>query len=222
MNVVMVISPHADDETLGCGGTLLRHRNDGDQIHWLLVSGMVESIGYLPEQIKMRQVEINEVSKYYEFDSKNELDFPAGRLDELPLNDLVSAIGKQIEKITPNYLYLPYPGDAHSDHKITFQAATACTKWFRYPSIKRVLAYETLSETEFGLSPQDKQFQPNSYVDISNYLETKIEIMKTYKGEIQDFPGPRSEEVIRALASIRGSQVGCRAAEAFSLIKEVS
>ena len=46
--------------------------------------------------------------------------------------------------------------------------------------------------------------------------------MKTYKGEIQDFPGPRSEEVIRALASIRGSQVGCRAAEAFSLIKEVS
>ena len=73
----------------------------------------------------------------------------------------------------------------------------------------------------FGLSPEEDPFRPNSYVEISDYLDTKIDIMKIYKSEIQDFPGPRSEQAIRALAALRGSQMGSTAAEAFMLLKEV-
>jgi len=93
------------------------------------------------------------------------------------------------------------------------EAASACTKWFRYPSVKRVLAYETPSETDFGIDPRDSGFKPNVFVDIGGQLDRKIELMKIYASEMGEFPFPRSEKALRALAQLRGSQAGFKAAE---------
>ena len=98
------------------------------------------------------------------------------------------------------------------------EAASACTKWFRYPSVKRVLAYETPSETDFGIDPRDTGFKPNVFVDITVQLKRKVELMKIYASEVGEFPFPRSEEALRALAELRGSQAGYEAAESFSLL----
>ena len=96
----------------------------------------------------------------------------------------------------------------------------ACVKWFRYPSVRRVLAYETISgKTELGLS-LEAVFRPNVFVDISAYLERKLEIMSIYKSEVQDFPFPRSMRAIRSLAEWRGTSAGFQAAEAFELLRE--
>jgi len=107
----------------------------------------------------------------------------------------------------------------HTDHRAVFDAAAACTKWFRYPSVKRVLAYETLSETDFGLGTE-LGFRPNVFVDISPFLERKLQAMDIYASEIAPFPFPRSQDALRALARVHGTSSGYHAAEAFQLLRE--
>ena len=96
----------------------------------------------------------------------------------------------------------------------------SATKSFRYPFIKRVLAYETISETDFGMKPEDGGFRPNVYINISNYLDRKLEILDIFESEIDEFPFPRSRKAVSALAQLRGVQCNSNAAEAFMLIKE--
>jgi LmbE family N-acetylglucosaminyl deacetylase len=102
---------------------------------------------------------------------------------------------------------------------VVFDAVASCTKWFRYPSINRILAYETLSETDFGLSTE-QAFRPNVFVDIESFLDRKLQAMEVYKSEMGEFPFPRSREAIRALAAVRGAASGFKAAEAFELLRE--
>jgi LmbE family N-acetylglucosaminyl deacetylase len=124
-------------------------------------------------------------------------------------------------EIKPNIVYLPFSGDVHSDHRVVFDAAASCTKWFRSPWIKRVLVYETLSETDMSLPLDSNRFAPNVYEDVSAFLKKKIYIMNIYKSEVGDFPFPRSDESMSALAKLRGSQSGFNAAEGFMLLKEI-
>ena len=221
MSTVMVVAPHPDDETLGCGGALLRHKAEGDQVHWLIMTAMHESQGYAVAKIEARNQEITSVAEQYQFDGVHRLNYPTTGLDTCPRSELVAEVAKVVTTVQPTIIYLPYRNDIHSDHKITFDVAAACTKPFRYPSIKSIRVYETLSETEQSLSPEGAAFQPNLFVDVSAYLEQKIDIMRLYKGEVGDAPFPRSCEVIEALARYRGSVIGVAAAEAYMLLREV-
>lgn len=221
MRKVLFVAPHPDDETLGCGGTILRHKAEGDDICWLIVTGISEDIGFSSEQVSLRDKEINIVASSYSFDSLHKLCFPTSRLGALSMLELIEKIGSIFRQIQPEIVYLPYRGDIHTDHKIVFDAVVSCTKWFRCGSVKRVLAYETLSETDFGVNPDANGFRPNVFVDISPYMERKLNIMKTYESELGQFPFPRSEEAIRSLALLRGTTAGCNAAEAFMLLKEI-
>jgi LmbE family N-acetylglucosaminyl deacetylase len=218
---ILVVAPHPDDETLGCGGTLLRHIAEGDKVYWLIFTQMMPEDGYLADQIQRRQVEINRVAKAYSFSGVIELPFRAAQLDALPLGSLVQAVAKVVNQIQPDTVYIPYRNDAHSDHACVFDAVSACSKSFRYPFIKTVYAYETLSETGFSLTVDNQVFTPNTWVAIDTYLEQKIEIMRYYEGEMGVFPFPRSEQTMRALAQIRGSQCNTLAAEAFMLLKSI-
>jgi LmbE family N-acetylglucosaminyl deacetylase len=220
VSAVLVVAPHPDDETLGCGGVLLRHKSLGDSVHWLIVTAM-DPIRFGAERTERRSAEIENVASAYGFDSTTRLEFSASRLDEVPCSDLVAAIGAVVSKFQPNTIYLPFPGDAHTDHRAVHFAAAAATKWFRYPFVKRVLACEIASETDFGLAPDGLAFRPNYYVDISPWLEKKLAIMRLYAGEMGEHPFPRSEAAIRALATLRGAQSGFAAAEAFMLLKEI-
>jgi N-acetylglucosamine malate deacetylase 1 len=219
MSNIIVVTPHPDDETLGCGGTILKQRALGNNIFWLIITKMDEQI-FDPEIVKKRNFEIEKVKKMYGFDKTIQFSYSAARLDEAPLNDLVSDIGKVFKEIAPNIVYLPYRNDIHSDHKIVYDATMSCTKWFRYPSIEKVFVYETLSETDFIMNTDANGFRPNVFVNISDYIEGKVEIMKIYESEISLHPFPRSESAIRALATLRGAAAGVNAAEAFMLVKE--
>lgn len=221
MRKVMVIAPHPDDESLGCGGTLLRHRCENDEISWLIVTEMKEALGFSDEQIHRRIKQIDEVSKIYGFNNVYRLSFPTTRLDTIPVAELVKAVSDIFVMAQPQTIYLPYRGDVHTDHRIVFDAVISCTKWFRYPYIKRILAYETLSETNFALNPDYVGFRPNVYVDITEFLNEKLNAMRLYSSELGVFPFPRSEIAITSLAKLRGTAAGCEAAEAFMLIKEI-
>jgi LmbE family N-acetylglucosaminyl deacetylase len=216
-----VIAPHPDDETLGAGGALLRAIQSGEDVHWLIVTEMREDLGFSTSAIKKRESEITAVSKAYGFASTIKLGLPATRLDTLPLNDIINPIGSAILDVQPDTVYLPFPGDVHSDHRVVFDAAAACTKSFRYPSVKKIVAMEILSETDFGIDPTQDAFRPNLFVDISAVLDEKIRIMNLFGSEMGEPPFPRSEQNIRALSSWRGSQAGIQAAEAFTVLKEI-
>ena len=218
----LIVAPHPDDELLGCGGTLLRRVAEGGTVAWLLMTAITESAGWSAERIQQRAAEIDRVREGLQVAPHHlyALGFPTAELDRIPMSILVAKISEVFADFQPDEVLLPYPGDVHSDHRLTFEAASACTKWFRYPSVKRVLAYETPSETDFGIDQRNSGFKPNVFVDIGLQLERKIELMKIYKSEVGDFPFPRSEKTLKALAQLRGSQAGFDAAEAFMLLRE--
>lgn len=222
MSRVLVVAPHADDESLGCGGTLLKHLASGDELHWLLVTGMSSETGFSQENITIRSEEIRQVGERYSFSSITELMFPPARLSEIPESDLIRRISQAVLDTRPELVYTAYRNDAHSDHEAVFDAVMASTKSFRYPFIRRVLAYETISETDFGLKPEDGGFKPNVYINIEDFLKEKLDILDLFKSEMGQFPFPRSREALEALSKVRGVQCGCRAAEAFMLIKEIN
>jgi LmbE family N-acetylglucosaminyl deacetylase len=221
MNKVLVVAVHPDDETLGCGGTLLKHKDNGDQIFWLIVTSVSEEQGFDKKVVERRDREIEEVKAQYRFDEVYSLNYPTMHLDEIPLFDLITSIGQVVDKVKPNIIYLPFKNDIHSDHRIAFQAAYSCTKPFRYPFIKRIMMMETLSETEFVPAIKEDYFVPNSFVDISGFIDRKIEIMNIYGSEIGKHPFPRSKKNIEALANFRGAMSGCSYAESFTLLKEI-
>ena len=220
MKQVLIVAPHPDDETLGCGGSLLKHRTAGDIIHWLIVTERCAESGSSQEVAAMRDAEISSVAEQYGFESVHRLRFPEIKLDSIPFHLVVKAFSDVVRQIQPQIMYVPCPADIHTDHRVAFDAVASCSKWFRYPSIEKILAYETLSETEFNMNP-DKHFRPNVFIDISNHIEEKIAIMQTYHSELACFPFPRSTQALQALAVLRGSTAGCKAAEAFMLLKEI-
>ncbi len=218
---IMILAVHPDDETLGCGGTLLRHKSEGDDIYWLIVTSATEDKGFAREFVSRRSDEIRQVTNAFGFAEVFQLGFPTMQLDTIPKSKLIEKISNVFKDIQPQIIYLPFKGDVHSDHRITFEAAYSCTKSFRYPFIKAVYMMETISETEFAVSTREESFVPNVFVDISDFFEQKLAIMRTYAGELGQHPFPRSEENLRALATFRGATAGCRYAESFMLLREV-
>ena len=216
-NRVLVVAVHPDDETLGCGGTLLKHKVNSDEIHWLICTTIDKSHRYY----ELRENEIEQVSNMYGFDSIHHLRLKSMQVDEYTMRELVGEVSRVINEVKPAIIYLPFKGDIHSDHKKIFDANYSCTKSFRYPFIKKVYMMETLSETEFAPSTKEDSFVPTTFVDISEYLDKKIEIINVYKSEMKEHPFPRSERNIRALATFRGATAGCNYAESFMLLKEI-
>ncbi|SPH16891.1 hypothetical protein DEA8626_00405 [Defluviimonas aquaemixtae] len=215
---VLVIAPHPDDETIGAGGYLLRAKASGHAIHWLIATEMRAEDGWPEDKIRRREGEIDRVTEAFGFASVTKLGHSTARLDTLPVGDLVASIGQVVRRIAPETLLVPHRGDAHSDHAAVHDAGIACAKWFRYPSVRWALAYETLSETDAAIR-RGEAFRPDIFVDISDFLERKLEITELFGDEIGTFPFPRSPEAVRALAQVRGTASGSAAAEAFMLLR---
>jgi len=217
----IVIAPHPDDEVLGVGGTLLRRKSDGEKIAWLIVTSISVENGWDARKVKERDEEIQKITELFGFDEVYRLNFPSAKLDTIPMSDLVSKISEIFTSYEPEEVFVPHPSDIHTDHRVVFDAVASCTKWFRYPSVKRVLAYETISETDFNLVPSNI-FRPNTFVNIESFLADKLKAMDIYSSEMKPFPFPRSKEAITAVATVRGASAGFKAAEAFELLRERS
>ncbi len=221
MSNVLIVAPHPDDETLGCGGTILKHTANKDKVSWLIMTQLSVDQGYKAADIKERDEDITKVAKQYGFTRVFKGKFNTTCLDQYPKNKLIEFVANAIKSVKPNIVYLPFKFDIHSDHSVCHDTVISCTKSFRYPFIKKIICYETVSETEFSLN-QTNTFKPNLFVDISRYLNKKIQIMKIYGKEMGKHPFPRSEENIRSLATFRGATANVNAAESFMILKEIS
>lgn len=219
---ILVISPHPDDETLGCGGMLLRHVDRGDSLFWLVVTETHEP-QWSTATIQIKATEVKRAAEAYGVQEYFKLGFPSIRLDTLPLTDLIDPIRKVIQEVKPEIVYLVHGGDVNSDHYAVFTATMSVLKTFymRTLGVRRILCYETLSSTEAAPPQPHRAFIPNVYCDITPYLDRKLEIMALYESESHPDPMPRGPSAIRALARYRGASIGVEYAEAFMLVREV-
>jgi len=217
---VVVIAPHPDDETLGCGGTILKHIAQGDRVSWIIMTQAHGGIGYSEAQINEREIMIDKVASAYRFAETYRLNFPSTTLDHVQLGDIIGSVNSVFQKEKPEIIYMPFVNDIHSDHYYTVQAVQACSKSFRHPEVKKVISYETPSETDFTLPP-NACFQPNLFVDISAHFKRKLEILSLYEKELKEHPFPRSYKGIEALATMRGATANVQQAESFMLLKEI-
>ncbi|MDP6483376.1 MAG: PIG-L family deacetylase [Nitrospinota bacterium] len=213
----MVIAPHPDDETLGPGGTLLRRGDEGWRLYWLIVTpGLLASDS---ESLARRDREIEEVATRYGFAGVHRLDLPPSALDRVSELNLYEGIAEVIRETLPSEVWLPFRNDPHSDHRVVNAIGWSCCKSFRFPSVRRVLMYDTPSETDFAAP--GNPFEPDVLVDITGYADRKLDIMGIYQSEMGQHPFPRSPEVLAAKATLYGAMAGCEAAEGFMLMREI-
>ncbi|HET7086173.1 MAG TPA: PIG-L deacetylase family protein [Rhizomicrobium sp.] len=225
---IAVVVAHADDEVLGCGGTLKRHTAAGDEV-WTIVLADGETSrfadsppdDFVRARIAERRAAAQRSSEALGVEHLHIHEFPDNRLDTRPLLEIVRVVEQHIHKIGPDMVYTHHSGDVNIDHRLVHEAViTACRPGPGHP-VKDLLFFETPSSTEWQPAHSAQAFLPNWFVDISETLEHKLAALKHYDQEMRPWPHPRSYEGVRHLASWRGASVGCAAAEAFILGRRI-
>lgn len=220
---VLVIAPHCDDEILGCGGVIAKYISEGCPVYVAIVTnGNLGAPEIFPKEgtEKVRS-EALKAHKLLGVEDTFFLDFPAPKLDSIPAYKLSIEINKLITKYEITTLYIPHRGDIHKDHRITYEASLVAARPVNGCSVKKIYAYETLSETEWAPPFGDDAFIPTVFEDISGYIDQKIEAFKCYGTQIKEFPHSRSLQMIGSLSNFRGTTVGVEHAEAFMLVREI-
>lgn len=217
---VLVIAPHPDDEVLGCGGTIARYVNAGDEVYVAIVTKGCEPL-YSKESVECVRIECQNADAYLGVKETIFMGFPAAMLENVPRYEFNDAFIKLIQEIKPKVVYIPHRGDMQLDHKMTVDGVMVALRPKYKHVVEKIYAYETVSETGWDIPNIVNEFVPNVYNNIDGFLEKKIEAMKMYASQVAECPHARSVEAIRALALYRGTTVGMEAAEAFYLIREI-
>ncbi|HWM85395.1 MAG TPA: PIG-L deacetylase family protein [Kofleriaceae bacterium] len=224
MSRILVIAPHADDETIGMGGTIARHARDGHEVHVAVVTGHGDDG---PHPLWPREVWDRvraEAKRACDLLGVAELHFdevPAAMVADQPAWKLNQATGAVVERVQPDALYVPFPFDLHRDHREVFHALSVA--WRSSSAIGRrirdIYCYEVQSETHWNIPYVEAGFLPSMWTDISGTLQVKLEALRCYESQVRPAPDARSIEAVRALAEWRGSQMGMPAAEAFVTVR---
>lgn len=217
---VLVIAPHPDDEILGAGGTIAKHVSLGNEVYVCIVTKGCEPL-FSPESVNKVRNECIDADKLLGVKRTIFLDHPAAMLETVPRYKINTDFVKLVQEIKPEEVYIPHRGDMQIDHKMVVDAVMVALRP-KYNFVpKRVLAYETLSETGWDLPNVNNEFIPNVFNDISDFLDIKLDALKKFTTQISDFPDSRSLEAVKALAIYRGATMHLNAAEAFCLIREL-
>lgn len=216
---VLVIAAHPDDEVLGCGGTIARHINSGEGVHIVFVADGVSSRNNPPQTVAERRNCAVQAAKALGAGQPSFLDFPDNRLDTVDLLDIVQAIERVVSDVDPQLVYTHHGGDLNIDHRVVHQAVVTALRPTPGRHFKGILAFEVLSSTEWASDAIGHGFRPDRFIDVSATIERKMNALCCYGTEMRPFPHSRSQETVRALATLRGTSVGLVAAEAFSTLK---
>jgi N-acetylglucosamine malate deacetylase 1 len=217
--IVLIVAAHQDDEVLGCGGTILKHVAASDEVYVIFIADGVSSRNKVnPSDIAERNSASENARLILGIRESFYLDLPDNRLDSMPLIEIVKQLELIICKLKPTIVYTHHYGDLNIDHRITHQAVMTACRPLPGSSISEIYTFEVPSSTEWsshGLAP----FLPNHFVEVTSFLDGKIQALEAYALEMRLAPHSRSYEHSRAMAQHRGHSVGVLFAEAFMVMR---
>jgi len=225
---VLVVAAHKDDEVLGCGGTIARHKAEGDSVGVVILAEGItsrdtdrtgsEKVKTLVARLNAAARRANSILGVRELEIHS---LPDNRMDGVDLLDVVKIVESAVKKFSPEIVYTHFAGDLNVDHMITHKAVVTACRPINDQAVRRILSFEVPSSTEWQSVVQHPQFAPNYFVDVSKYLKTKLDALKAYKSEMRAWPHPRSMQGVIHLAKWRGAVISADAAEAFMLVREI-
>ncbi len=224
---VLVVAAHPDDEVLGCGGTVARHVAEGDIVQALILAEGATSRGAARgsrpgrEQTDDLASAARAAARALGCREPILNGFPDNRMDELTFLDIVKVVETYIGEIKPQIVYTHHAGDLNIDHRLTHQAVLTACRPLPGAGVRAIYAFETPSSTGWNDPNTLAVFRPSRYVDIGRHLKAKAAALESYVQEMRAFPHARSKEAVEALAEWRGASVGCAAAEAFEVVREI-
>jgi LmbE family N-acetylglucosaminyl deacetylase len=219
--IILIVAAHTDDEALGCGGTIARHVAEGDIVYSVFVADGVSSRGHEGKVDRSnRNIAAENARIILGIKENYYMDLPDNRLDSIPLLDIVRPLEEIIRKLQPQFIYTHHHGDLNIDHRITHQAVLTACRPLPGSRIQAIYSFEVMSSTEWA-TPTFEQFAPNHFVEITDFINTKIKSLKAYELEIREAPHSRSYNNLEYLARHRGHTVGLIAAEAFFSIRTI-
>lgn len=210
---VLAIAAHPDDEVLGCGGTLALHARAGDEVT-VIIACEGEPMRYGPSAVgqpdpSRRAAEVLGLAEC------RQLGFPDQRLDTLALLELITPLEHAVREVRPSVVYCQFGSDGNRDHELLFRAALVATRPLE-ACIEGVYVFDTASSTEWGYP---RAFVPDTWVDISETLEQKLNAMACYERGVRPYPHPRSLDALRHRGRAWGNQCLMDAAEVFMTVR---
>ena len=224
---ILVIGAHPDDESIGAGGAIAKHIENGDTVFIVLFS-----VGHTPIQPKLKD-QTYDMLKVFGIKKKNLfwLNCKSGNFDLEDKIKINSKLTEIINDIKPKIVYTHFYADTHLDHGFVFNSTmVACRpthivrglkKKSIWASVEKILCYEIPSSTNWS-GKLDQPFHPTEFNVISkNNLQTKFDAYSSYSDEVRPGNHPRSIDSLQSLAKYRGNSVGAEYAEAYVLIRNI-
>ena len=219
MNYLVVVA-HPDDEVLGAGATIHKLIKEGNNVAVAIMVTQAAARANISATLSKDQDEamsILGVKKVYC------ADFPNIKMNTVPHLELVQFVEKCIEDFKAEIIITHHPADTNNDHVMTSYAVQAASRLFQrrsdIPELRELLYMEIPSSTEWSIDTSSNKFSPNCFVEVGkDGVDIKINALDAYKGVMRDYPHPRIKENIYAIAISRGSQSGCKYAEAFESV----
>jgi len=225
MKTYLTITAHPDDEALGFGASSYVLSQKGHIIYNCILSGNVEARQFRPEVDELYKDTCN-AQKIIGAEPPILGSFPNIKFNTVPHLELVQYIEKVIEETQPDYIFTHHPSDLNDDHLCVSRACQAAARLFQrrkdIKPIKGLYFMEILSSTDWAFPTNVSPFLPNTFIEVGEEaIDKKIESLEAYKGVMRPYPHPRSKEVLKGLAALRGGQSGKIYAEAFQSVFQI-
>ena len=214
-NRVMAIGAHPDDIEFGCGGTIVKHINNGDPVIYVCMTNTESVDGVTGNILRTKDQNKQEVVKAAHTLGCHEIEFLPFKDLHVPFNfESVSKLEGLIKKYNIDTIYTHWAGDANQDHIATFKTTMAAARY-----VPNVYCYEQIPVPRMS----ENQMDANYYIDVTKEFNTKIKASLCHESQIVKYKqhGFDVEENLEILAKFRGIQAKCKYAEAFKTIKQV-
>jgi len=206
---ILFIGAHFDDIELGCGGTVIKHIKNGDNVYMYILTDS-EYSNYDNKLIRSKEIALIEGQN-----AASILGIKKGNLIHeglktktlTPSFELIEKINKILDKLNIDTVYTHWVNDIHQDHSSVGQATLTASR-----HIPRVLMYRS------NWYITNIPFKDNFYVDISPYIKTKINAIKAHENEYKKF-GDNWIDFVNCQNKCNGIKINVRYAEVFEIVK---
>jgi LmbE family N-acetylglucosaminyl deacetylase len=225
---VLVLSPHPDDEVIGCGGLISKVKDEGGQVHVQFVTlgdtRDVSATGMSTADERMAEIDrVAGVLKYDDWDIALRGTRYHLRLDAMARLELVALLEDtarlSMRAVEPTVVLLPAPWSYNQDHRAVAEAALTALRPMGMADRCAPRVVAVFEEVADQWTPQTTT-PPNLFVELdASHLNDKIEAMRTYVSQVRPHPHTRSLEALRNMAVVRGAHSGLGLAEAYHCVR---